>query len=57
MYTAYALKAGPPFSQSSTLYYKKLHSLTVKKITITFLLLLDRVFAKLCGTNLKPQFF
>jgi len=30
----YALKAGAPFSQSFTLYYEKLHFLTVKKITI-----------------------
>jgi len=40
------LKSRAPFSQSSTLYYEKLHFLTVKKIVIwyKFLLLLDRVF-------------
>jgi len=30
---SYALKAGVPFSQSSTLCYEKLHSLTAKKLT------------------------
>jgi len=54
----YALKAGAPFSQSFTLYYEKLHFLTVKKITIWYksLLLLNRVFSERFATNFNPQF-
>jgi len=53
------LLAGAPFSQSSTLYYEKLHSLTVKKVIIwyTFLLLLDRVFSELLEQILTHGLF
>jgi len=39
-------------------YYEKLHSLTVKKITIwyKFWLLLDRAFSELSRTSFNPQF-
>jgi len=57
--TTYALKAGTPFTQSSTLYCEKLHPLTVKNIIIwyKFLLLLNRAFSELFGTNFKPPSF
>jgi len=52
-------KARASFSQPSTLYYEKLHFLTVKKIIIwhKILLLLDSVYSELFGTNFKPQYF
>ena len=55
----YASLVGTPFSQSSTLCYEKLYSLTVKKVVIwyTFLLLLDRMFSELFGTKFKPTVF
>jgi len=58
MCTIYAFKTRAPFSQSSTLCYEKLHSLTVKKINIwyKFLLLLDKIFSELFGANFNPQF-
>jgi len=44
------------FSQLSTIYYVKLHSLAVKKIIIwyKFLLLLNKDFSEIFGTNLNP---
>jgi len=49
-----ALEAGAPFSQSSKLYYEKLHSLTVKNVIIwyKFLLLFDRILSELLEQNL-----
>ena len=47
------------FANIATLHYEKLHSLTAKKIIIwyKFLLLLDRVFSELFGTDFNPLFF
>ena len=56
----YTQSRGPIFKVfHTTVYYEKLHSLTVKKYIIwyTFLIILDRVFSDLFGANFNPQTF
>jgi len=57
--TTYHFKTEAPFSQASTLYYEKFHSLTVTKIIIwyKFLLLVNSFLSKLFATNFNSQSF